>query len=652
MTRKEGKLSVSTENIFPIIRQWLYSDRDIFIRELVSNATDAISKMERLVSLGDAKLADDPTYRIDVVLDSEAGTLAIIDNGLGMTAAEIDKYINDIAYSGAVDFVQHCEEAGGDAEGIIGHFGLGFYSAFMVADKVEINSLSWQQGAEPARWVSETGTEYAMDKGDCQERGTTITLTLDEDAQKELTADHLRSILHKYCEFMPQPIFFKDVVGDRERQAAGEKRYQADLEAYRQRKSEAEAENKDFTEHEPIPPTPVVEQPVNDTDPLWKKNPRQVDDQAYIDFYHKACRDYKDPLFWIHLNMDYPFRLQGILYFPELENRYETLDGRIKLYNNQVFVADNLQDIIPDFLFLLKGFIDSPDVPLNVSRSALQADSHVKKLSDHIVRKVADKLNELFKKERETYAGYWKDIHIFIKYGVLRDEKFYDRVKESLLFIDTEGKDHTLAELGQTVHYTVDQDQQVSYIRRAQKAGHTVVVLDDELDIPFISYLESKQEGLKFARIDTDLEGEAGKEEWQETVTDLFRQAAADEKLAVEVKALGADEPAAALVETEASRRNLEMRKQFERMQGKQGDFDLAEAFPVERKLEVNTDAALTDKLVSLVKAGDEGKLAAEVAEVVYDLARLSHGSLQGDDLNRFLKRNTAVLNALLSTEQ
>ena len=429
MTRREGSISVSTENIFPIIRKWLYSDQDIFIRELVANASDAIHKLERLDIMGEADVPEDTTYKIDIVLDTDANTLEISDNGLGMTLEEIDKYINDIAYSGAVDFVNRCEESGDSSEGIIGHFGLGFYSAFMVASKVTIESLSWQSGAQPAHWSSENGMDYVMDQGSRQERGTSIIIELNPEAQEIFTADKVRETITKYCEFMPRPIYFTDVVGERTRQESREKYYQEALEKYNKEKAEAEEKGEVFEQTAPQEPQEIEPQPINDTSPLWLKMPSKCTDEEYIDFYHKACREYKDPLFWIHLNMDYPFNLKGILYFPVMENRYQTLDGRIKLYSNQVYVADNLEEIIPDFLFLLKGFIDIPDIPLNVSRSYLQNDGYVKKLSGHIVRKVADKLNQVFEDDRTAYEGYWKDIHIFIKYGVMRDPKFYERLK-------------------------------------------------------------------------------------------------------------------------------------------------------------------------------------------------------------------------------
>lgn len=647
MAKKSGSISVSTENIFPIIRKWLYSDQDIFVRELISNGTDAIHKLERLDAMGEAEVPAGTAYRIDLILDTEAKTLTFVDNGVGMTAEELDKYINDIAYSGAVDFVNRYQEQGDGSDGIIGHFGLGFYSAFMVADKVTIETLSWQPGAEPAHWESDNGMDYVMDAGSRTERGTAITIQLNAEAAEHLDGARLREIVQKYCAFMPREIYLTDVVADREAAAQREKRHREQVEAYKKRKAEAEGKQEAFTETEPAAPTDPVPYPVNDTAPLWLKNPSQCTDDAYKAFYRKACGAFRDPLFWIHLNMDYPFSLKGILYFPEMENRYQTLEGRIKLYSNQVFVADNMKEVIPDFLFLLKGFIDCPDIPLNVSRSYLQNDSYVRKLSDHIVRKVADKLNQLFEQDRPAYARYWKDIHVFIKYGVMRDDKFYDRVKGSLLFETVQGEDRTLAELGEKIYYTVDASQQVNYIRRAEKAGHTVVVMNDELDIPFISFLEGRQHPLKFVRIDTDLAGGDGESAWLDELTGLFQTAAGEVKLKVEVKAAGSDELAATLVETEESRRNLEMRKTFERMQGTGGDMNWDELFPVDRILQVNTDAELVSRLRAMAAVPDRRAEAAELAREIYDLSRLSHGSLQGDDLNAFLTRSTALLSRL-----
>lgn len=651
MNKQTGKISVSTENIFPIIRKWLYSDEDIFVRELIANGTDAISKLIRLDQLGEAEVPSETAYRVDVILDTEAKTITFSDNGIGMTTEEIHKYINEIAYSGAVDFVEKMEADGASSDGIIGHFGLGFYSAFMVADKVMIESLSYRPGAKGARWVSDTGTEYEMEEIEREQRGTDITLYLSDEMAEKVTGPKVRETIVKYCEFMPQPIYFTDVVAEREADERRAKRNEDALKAYEERKKEAADKGEEFTEEAPQPESKPELSMVNDINPLWNRRPNEVSDEEYIDFYHKAAREFKDPLFWIHLNMDYPFRLKGILYFPELEQRYQTLDNRVKLYSNQVFVADNVKEVIPDFLFLLKGFIDCPDIPLNVSRSYLQTDANMQKLSAHIVRKVADKLNELFKKERESYEGYWDDIHIFIKYGSMTDDKFYDRIKESLLFKTVDGNYKTTEELGEEIFYTVDADTQVHYIRRAEKAGKTVVVMNDELDIPFISFLENKQAPRKFKRIDAAVDGEDGENDWLDDLTTLFREATGEEKLEVKVQAQGAEEMAGILVESEEARRSQEMRKQFERMQGKMDAEQLDELFPVEQTLVVNTDNPLVSKLRAMADVPAKKELAGRLAQVVFDLAKLSHGTLQGESLDQFLHRSTSLLQMLADQE-
>ncbi|MDD2214332.1 MAG: molecular chaperone HtpG [Oscillospiraceae bacterium] len=646
MERKEGQISVNTENIFPVIRKWLYSDQDIFLRELVSNGTDAISKFKRLVQLGEAEADANEAYRIDVILDTDQHTLTVSDNGLGMTADEIDKYINQIAYSGAVNFLEQYKDKG-DEGAIIGHFGLGFYSAFMVSSQVVINTKSYRKEAPAARWTSAEGMEFVLEAGDRAERGTDIILNLNEEAQAELTGYKVRDILHKYCEFMPYEIYFTDVVSDREQKADREKHHKEEVAAWEKRKAEALEKKEDFTEAEPTLYEPAEAGPVNHPHPLWQKAPKDCTDEEYKAFYRDTFQDYREPLFWIHLNMDYPFHVQGILYFPQAENTYETLDGRIKLYSNQVFVADNIKEVIPDFLFLLKGCIDAPDLPLNVSRSFLQNDSYVKKLSEHIVRKVADRLTKMFEKEREIYNGYWKDLAVFVKYGCLREAKFYDRMKDALLFETTEGEFKTAKELGEKIWYTTDKARQVAYIKRAADAGHTVVIMDHELDNPFMSMLEQKQSPLKFVRIDSEVDAAEGVIEHQATFEKLFRRISGQEKLTVKVKAMGEDGPAAVLTESEESRRSQEMRKQFERMQGKNSGMDFDSMFPVEQTLVVNTDSPLAAKLRSFADIPAQKEQGDEIARQLYDLARLSHGSLTGQDLANFLSRSTRLLNDL-----
>ncbi len=629
MKQEKGTVSVRTENIFPIIRKWLYSDHDIFLRELVSNAADALSKMKRLATLGEAAVPEGTVYCIDVVEDMEKGTLSFTDNGIGMTPDEVRKYINEIAFSGAVDFVEKYKDASAESSGIIGHFGLGFYSAFMVSDRVRIDTLSFQDGAEAARWESENGTEYEMGSSDRTERGTTVTLFLSEEGKALLEPGKARSVLEKYCSFMPYPIHLDG-----------------------------------------------AEEPINDTSPLWLKNPKECTDEEYRAFYRKAFSDYREPLFWIHLNLDYPFSLKGILYFPPLENVYETLEGRIKLYYNQVFVADNIKEVIPEFLFLLKGCIDCPDLPLNVSRSFLQNDGYVQKLSTHIVRKVSDKLTALFETSRAEYEGFWPDIGPFVKYGCLREDKFYDRMKDALLYKTTDGTFTTLDAYLEAnkekapvkVWYTVDATKQGSYLKMAASRGIGVVVMDHELDNPFMSMIEYKHGKVHFQRIDSELSGEAADKESVDRLARLFREAARDEKLDVQVRSLGADGLPAMLTESEQSRRMQEMRKQFEEQRrrtaakakksgegaaaGAESEDDadpfadgkIDELFPLERQLVLNHDSALVRRLELLAELPGKREDAHEVAMHLYDLARLGHGSLAAAEMHAFLERSVKLL--------
>ncbi|HOO61652.1 MAG TPA: molecular chaperone HtpG, partial [Bacillota bacterium] len=478
MDVKTGKVSVTTENIFPIIRKWLYSDQDIFIRELVSNGSDAIAKYKRLIELGEVTPDDDTNYQLKVSFDADAGTISFEDNGIGMTAEEIDKYINQIAFSGAMDFVEKYQEQSTDKSGIIGHFGLGFYSSFMVADKVRIDTKSFQKDAEAVAWTSEDGMEYEISSSERVTRGSLITLTLSEEAKTLFDAEKIRGVLKKYCSFMPYDLYYDDVVAIRKHEEEEEKE---------RKEKEEKGETFEPHEHEPMP--------INDTEPLWKKSPKDCTDAEYKNFYQTVFHDMREPLFWIHLNMDYPFTLQGILYFPKTENVYQSLEGRIKIYNHQVFVADNIEEVIPEFLFLLRGCLDCSDLPLNVSRSALQQDEYVKKLSSHIIRKVSDKLNEVYKNDRAAFEGYWQDISIFVKYGMLKDEKFFDKTKDICLYKTVDGKFMTMEELTKDkkdVRYTKAPDQQTAYIEVCKSKGYDVVVLNEELDNNFISFLEYK----------------------------------------------------------------------------------------------------------------------------------------------------------------
>ena len=644
MNKEQGTVSVNTENIFPIIRKWLYSDQDIFLRELVSNASDAVAKLKRLVIMGEADGLVDEKYRIDVIYDSAAGTLVIEDNGIGMTADEIRTYINQIAFSGAMDFVEKYKEKGAETTGIIGHFGLGFYSAFMVADLVRIDTLSYKPGFEAASWTSEDGMAYEMGPSERATRGTRITLTLSEEGQKFLSTGKIEEILNKYCNFMPVPIYLTDVVAQAEQ--AKVKEGQA---AEKAAKTEVEA--KDISPADEATGEAIEEdrepQPVNDTMPLWLKDPKDCTDEEYKSFFRKTFHDYRDPLFWIHLNIDYPFNLKGILYFPKSDNVYESLEGRIKIYYNQVFVADNIKEIIPEFLFLLKGTLDCPDLPLNVSRSFLQNDDYVSKLSSHIIRKVADKLNSLFKNEREQFEKYWQDIGVFVRYGMMRDDKFYDKVKDIALYKTVDKVLKTQEELGTEIHYTPDAHKQVAYIERAKARGLTVVVMDHELDNHFMSFLEYKNNKVKFKRVDADLGGEKGDDSQKEAVETLFRGATGKEKLNVNLLALGADALPAMILESEDARRMQEMRKQFERMGGGDDKMDFDSLFPMEQTLVINQDQPLVARLKAMADLPQQKERAEELARHVYDLARLGHGSLTADELAAFLKRSASLLQDL-----
>ena len=643
MHTEKGTVSVNTENIFPIIRKWLYSDQDIFLRELVSNATDAIAKLKRLSQMGEAEGLENEKYRIQVIYDKTAQTLTIEDNGIGMTAEEIRTYINQIAFSGAMDFVEKYKEKGAETTGIIGHFGLGFYSAFMVADLVRIDTLSYKPGSEAASWQSEDGMAYEMGTSDRTSRGTSITLTLSEEGQKFLSIDKIEDILGKYCSFMPFPIFLTDVVAEAEKAA------QSEADAKAKKKDHVEAEDLEAADeatgeaiHEDREP-----QPINDTTPLWLKDPKDCTDEEYKSFFRKTFRDYRDPLFWIHLNIDYPFNLKGILYFPKSDNVYESLEGRIKIYYNQVFVADNIKEIIPEFLFLLKGTLDCPDLPLNVSRSFLQNDDYVSKLSSHIIRKVADKLNSLFKNDREQFEKYWQDIGVFVRYGMMRDDKFYDKVKDIALYKTVDKALKTQEELGEEIHYTPDAQKQVAYIERAKARGLTVVVMDHELDNHYMSFLEYKNNKVKFKRVDADLGGESGDDSQKEAIETLFRTSTSQDKLTVKMMALGADALPAMILESEDARRMQEMRKQFERMGGSDDKMDFDSMFPIDQTLVVNQDQPLVARLKAMADLPQQKDRAAELARQVYDLARLGHGSLTADELGAFLKRSAALLEDL-----
>jgi molecular chaperone HtpG len=633
MSIRSGKVSVTTENIFPIIRKWLYTDHDIFVRELVSNAADAIAKYKRLIDWGETSAEQEESYAVNVTIDEEQGTLSFSDNGIGMTADEIDRYINQIAFSGAMDFVEKYKESSTDKSGIIGHFGLGFYSAFMVADKVRIETKSYIADEPAVSWESEDGMEYTISPCDKQQRGSVITLWLSEEAKGMFDAIRIRSTLKKYCSFLGYDLYFTDVKQEAE-------------DADRREKEIAEKEAKGETyEYEP-----VSKEPLNNKTPLWAKSPKECTDEEYKAFYHEVFQDMRDPLFWIHLNMDYPFTLQGILYFPKTNNVYESLDGRIKIYNHQVFVADNLAEVIPEFLFLLRGCLDCSDLPLNVSRSALQQDEYVKKLSGHIVRKVSDKLNDEMKKDRESFSAYWNDISVFVKYGMMKDEKFYEKTGEICLFKTIDGSFHTLKELTaekDTVRYTQSPDKQAAYVEICTQKGYQVVVLDEDLDNNFISFLEYKYPKIHFKRVDAEFEGEVAPEEDKKILEDLFRRATQDDLLDISLVSIGDKQLPAFIRETEEARRMREMRKQFEKMRSGNDDDpykDLDSMFPEKRDLVLNNDHPLILRLRGLSGVADDSTKLLRIAQHVYDQALLSHGTLDAEGLKRFLKFNSELL--------
>ena len=647
MIQESGNVSVSTENIFPIIRKWLYSDRDIFLRELVSNAADANSKLRRLSDLGEFERSEDDILQIRVTFDAAAGTLSVEDNGIGMTVDEIRKYINQIAFSGVMDFVEKYKDKGAESGGIIGHFGLGFYSAFMVADKVRIDTLSWQAGAEAASWESEDGMAFVMGPSDRASRGSLITINLSDEGKEFLTGAKIREILEKYCSFMPYPIYFTDVQADREK-AERDARAAADKAAKATGDDQDSADELDEFGEEEGAPAASAGVPINDVTPLWLKKPSDCTDEEYKAFFRKTFRDYREPLFWIHLNMDYPFNLKGILYFPRTDSVYESLEGRIKIYYNQVFVADNIKEIIPEFLFLLKGCIDCPDLPLNVSRSFLQNDAYVSKLSGHIIRKVADKLTQLFNNQREDYDKYWQDIGVFVKYGMMREEKFFEKVKDIALYKTVDGKLKVLSELGDTLLYTPDAGQQVAYVQMARARGLDVLVMDHDLDNHFMSFIEFKNHGKHFKRVDAELGGSDGDAARAEVLGKLFREKLGKDKLEVKVQSLGADALPAMILESEESRRMQEMRKQFERMQGSGDDkMDIDSLFPLQQTLVVNEDQPLVARLQALSEIPGREEQAAILVRQVYDLARLGHGSLSAEDMAEFLKRSAGLLESL-----
>lgn len=623
----KGNISVDSENLFPIIKKWLYSDKDIFLRELVSNGCDAVTKLKKLASIGEAQIDENEKFKVTVSIFKDAKKLVISDNGIGMTAEEIDKYINQIAFSGASDFLSKYKEEDDKGSQIIGHFGLGFYSAFMVADSVEIDSLSYQDGAKAAKWTCDGSMEFDLTDGDRTERGTSITLNIAEDSEEFLEESKIRQILHKYCAFLPIEIYV-EVPED---------------------KHEDHCDCGHDHDHEHEYDTPSEPKPINNTTPLWMKKPSECTDEEYKEFYRNVFMDFNEPLFWIHLNVDYPFNLKGILYFPKINHEFAGQEGQIKLYNNQVFVADNVKEVIPEFLMLLKGVIDCPDLPLNVSRSFLQNDGYVKKISSHITKKVADKLTSIYNNERENYEKYWDYINIFIKYGCLRDEKFYEKVKDVIIYKDIDGKYLTLDEYldgkeEKDVYYVSDPQTQSQYINMFKNQGLNAVVLPSMMDTHFISLVEMKQPGVKFKRIDSAIndisdntEKDDSTKEQEEKLIEKFKNEIKDDTLKIEVQSLKDDSIPAVILLGEQSRRMQEMYKAYgQQMAG------MADMFHDEFTLVLNSNNSLIKKIDTL---NDED--ANLVIDHVYDLAKISHSPLPTEQMTKFIERSNKLLEKL-----
>ena len=675
MADKRGTLSIDSDNLFPIIKKWLYSDHDIFYRELISNGCDAITKLKKLDMMGEYSLPDGYKAKISVIVNPDEKTIKVIDNGLGMTADEVEEYINRIAFSGATDFIEKYKDKSTDDQ-IIGHFGLGFYSAFMVADEVTIDTLSYKEGAVPVHWSCDGGTEFEMCDGDQDEVGTEITLYLNEDCLEFANEYRAREIIDKYCSFMPTEIYLSKANAPEEYETIDKAdRHDSDVvveEIHEEAKFE-EKEKEDGSK-EQVEVSPAKDQlkivkrpiPLNDPSPLWTKNPKDCTDEEYKTFYRKVFNDYREPLFWIHLNMDYPFNLKGILYFPKIDLQYDTIEGKIKLYNNQVFIADNIKEVIPEFLLLLKGVIDCPDLPLNVSRSALQNDGFVKKISDYITKKVADKLTGMCKTDKENYEKYWDDISPFIKYGCLKDEKFCDKINDYILFKDINDKYQTLPELlkpvekaegeaaaaedaakaepeKKPIYYVTDKVQQGQYINLFKEQGMNAVILDQLIDTSFISQLEARNENYQFLRIDADVtEALKGETEMDLTaattsLSQLFKTALGNDKLTVKVEALKNADTAAVLTLSEQGRRMQDMMKAYAR--GGMGGMD-PDMFAADQTLTLNANHALVKYLVANLESEHAGMF----AEQLYDLAKLSNQPLSVDAMTRFVKRSNEIM--------
>ena len=679
MAVKKGTLSIDSENIFPIIKKWVYSDHDIFVRELVSNGCDAITKLKKLDMMGEYELPEGYKPKIEVIVNPEEKTMKFIDNGLGMTAEEVEEYITQIAFSGATQFLEKYKDKTTEDE-MIGHFGLGFYSAFMVADEVQIDTLSYKEGAKPVHWASEGGTEYEMQEGNKTTVGTEITLYLNEDSLEFANEYRAREVLERYCSFMPTEIFLSKANAEPEYDTIDEDDV-LDTDTVVEHITE---EPKEGEEGEPKKKAKIVRRPVSisDTHPLWTKNPSECTKDDYIDFYRKVFMDYKEPLFWIHLNMDYPFNLKGILYFPKINTEYDSIEGKIKLYNNQVFIADNIKEVIPEFLMVLKGVIDCPDLPLNVSRSALQNDGFVNKVADYISKKVADKLNGMFKTDRENYEKYWDDISPFIKFGCLKDEKFGEKMKNSMLYKNLDHKYMTLediikeakgeeADAAKTeetkeeetktdaeeskdadakeeektrIFYVTDEVQQSQYINMFKAQGQDAIILTHNIDSAFITYLEQKHQEVQFLRIDADVHdslkdevAEGYDEEFQKTtdsLVEIFRKELGNEKLDVKVEKLKDENVASMAVLSEENRRMQEMMKMYG-----MGGMD-ASMFGSQATLVLNANHPLVQFLV----ANKDSKNVSIICKQLYDLAMLAHKPLSPEEMTAFVKRSNDIM--------
>ena len=662
MSEKKGSLSINSENIFPIIKKWLYSDHDIFFRELVSNGCDAITKLKKLEMMGEAEIADDEEFKIQILANPKEKTLTFIDNGLGMTADEVDEYINQIAFSGAEAFLEQYKDKTSEDQ-IIGHFGLGFYSAFMVADRVTIETLSYKKDAKAVLWDCEDGMDFTMSDSDKADRGTKITLYLNDDSVEFANIFKAKEILDKYCSFMPVEIFVSDPSAEPEYQTIMEEELtdkdtviEHIVEPAKTEEKEKEDGTKETVEVEPEKKkVKILKRPVSisDTTPLWTKHPNECTEEEYREFYHKVFLDYKEPLFWIHLNMDYPFNLKGILYFPKINTEYESIEGTIKLYNNQVFIADNIKEVIPEFLMLLKGVIDCPDLPLNVSRSALQNDGFVKKISDYITKKVADKLSGMCKTDKEEYEKYWDDISPFIKFGCLKDTKFCEKMSDYVLFKNLDDKYLTFKECLEenkdkhenTIFYTNDTVQQSQYVNMFKAEGIDAVVLKDAIDQPFISQLEQKNENVKFVRIDADLNDsfteEISEDELKdatEKLTETFKKALNRDKLDVKVQKIKDEKVSSMITVSEESRRMQDMMKMY----GMSG-MDPAMFGGSGETLVLNANNAL----VKYILANPEGENTDIMCKQLYDLAVISHTPLNPESMTAFIERSNKILEIL-----